>query len=195
MRIRPTSKHAEFLVPVGTHISVSRLLSHTDIVLPLGNLLTLKSLTFRRSFSVFHCLPALSISHAEEATTKTIPRDRRQLIKLMLRKITFLPPRSHLIGRFIKRHLVTIRREQHVLAQWLRQYFVKTTAYAVYQCVRMTDFPASQHSCYPTVTMNRRNSQYHELKTSPSAKRGRQLCSSCKQATERIKVTWPTGTH
>ena len=34
----------------------------------------------------------------------------------------FLPPRSHLIGQFIKRHLVTIRREQHVLAQWLRQY-------------------------------------------------------------------------
>ena len=90
-----------------------------------------KSLTFRRSFSVFHCLPALSISRAEEAITKTIPRDRRQLIKLMLRKSTFLPPRSHLIGQFIKRQLVTIRRKQHVLAQWLRQYFVKTTAYAV----------------------------------------------------------------
>ena len=115
-----------------THSGVSRLLSHTDIVLPLGNLLTLKSLTFRRSFSVFHCLPALSISRAWEAITKTIPRDRRQLIKLMLRKWTFLPPRSHLIRQFVKRHLVTLRREQHVLAQWLRQYFVKTTAYAVY---------------------------------------------------------------
>ena len=123
VRIRPTSKHAEFLVPVGTHSSVSRLLSHTAIGLPLGNLLTLKSLTFRTSFSIFHCLPALSISRAREAITKTIPRDRRKLIKLMLRKSTFLPPRSHLIGQFIKRHLVTMRREQHVLAQWLRQYF------------------------------------------------------------------------
>ena len=41
----------------------------------------------------------------------------------MLRKRTFLPPCLHLIGQFIKRHLVTIRREQHILAQWLRQYF------------------------------------------------------------------------
>ena len=90
---------------------------------PLDNPLTLKSLTFRTSFSVFHCLPALSISRAGEARTKTIPRDRRKLIKLMLRKCTFLPPRSHLIRQFLKRHLVTIRREQHVLAQWLRQYF------------------------------------------------------------------------
>ena len=90
---------------------------------PLGNLLTLKSLTFRTSFSVFHCLPALSISRAGEAITKTIPRDRRKLIKLMLRKCTFLQPRLHLIGQFVKRHLVTIRIEQHVLAQWLRQYF------------------------------------------------------------------------
>ena len=129
VRIRPTSKHAEFLVPVGTHSSVSRLLSHTAIGLPLGNLLTLKSLTFRTSFSIFHCLPALSISRAGEAIIKTIPRDRRKLIKLMLRKSTFLPPRSHLIGQFIKRHLVTMRREQHVLAQWLRQYFVETTAH------------------------------------------------------------------
>ena len=55
--------------------------------------------------------------------TKTIPRDRRKLIKLMLRKWTFLPPCSHLICQFVKRHLVTLRREQHVLAQWLRQYF------------------------------------------------------------------------
>ena len=55
--------------------------------------------------------------------TETIPRDRRKLIKLMLRKWTFLPPRSHLIRQFVKRHLVTIRREQHLLAQWLRQYF------------------------------------------------------------------------
>ena len=122
VRIRPTSKHAEFLVPVGTHSSVSRLLSHTAIGLPLGNLLTLQSLTFRTSFSIFHHLPVLSISHAGEAMTKTIPRDRRKLIKLMLRKSTFLPPRSHLIGQFIKRHLVTIWTEQHVLAQWLRQY-------------------------------------------------------------------------
>ena len=89
VRIRPTSKHAEFLVPVGTHSSVSRLLSHTAIGLPLGNLLTLKSLTFRTSFSIFHCLPALSISRAGEAIIKTIPRDRRKLIKLMLRKSTF----------------------------------------------------------------------------------------------------------
>ena len=90
---------------------------------PLGNLLTLKSLTFRTYFSVFHCLPALSISRAGEAITKTVPRDWQKLIKLMLRKCTFLPPRSHLIGQFIKRHLVTIRREQLVPAQWLRQYF------------------------------------------------------------------------
>ena len=55
--------------------------------------------------------------------TEAIPRDRRKLIKLMLRKWTFLPPRSHLIRQFVKRHLVTLRREQHVLAQWLRQYF------------------------------------------------------------------------
>ena len=89
---------------------------------PLGNLLTLKSLTFRTCFSVFHCLPALSISGAGEAITKTIPRDRRKLIELMLRKCTFLPP-LQLIGQFIKRHLVTIWREEHVLAQWLRQYF------------------------------------------------------------------------
>ena len=40
--------------------------------------------------------------------TKTIPRDRRKLIKLMLRKWTFLPPRSHLIRQFVKRHLVDI---------------------------------------------------------------------------------------
>ena len=90
---------------------------------PLGNLLSLKSLTFRTYLSVFHCLPALSICRAGEAITKTIPRDRRKLMKLMLRKCTFLPPRSHLIGLFVKRHLVTIRRKQHVLAQWLRQYF------------------------------------------------------------------------
>ena len=32
------------------------------LVPPLGNLSTLKFLTFRTSFSVFHCLPALSIS-------------------------------------------------------------------------------------------------------------------------------------
>ena len=92
------------------------------LVPPFGNLLTLKSLTFHTSFSVFHCLPALSISRAREAITKTIPRDRRKLLKLMLRKCTFLPPHSHLIGQFIKQHLVTIWREQHVLAQWLRQY-------------------------------------------------------------------------
>ena len=90
---------------------------------PLGNLLTLKSLTFRTSFSVFYCLPVLSIPRAGEAITKTIPRNPRKLSKLMLRKCTFLPPRSHLIGQFVKRHLVTIRKEQHVLAQWLRQYF------------------------------------------------------------------------
>ena len=116
-------QNTQFLVPVSTHSSVSRLLSHTAIVLPLGNLLTLKSLTFCTSFSIFHCLPALSISGAREAITKTRPLDRRKLIKLMLRKSTFLPPHSHLIGQFIKRHLVTIQREQHVLAQWLRQYF------------------------------------------------------------------------
>ena len=46
---------------------------------PLGNLLTLKSLTFRTSFSAFHCLPAPSVSRAGEAITKTIPRDRRKL--------------------------------------------------------------------------------------------------------------------
>ena len=55
--------------------------------------------------------------------TRTIPRDQRKLIKLMLRKWTFLPPRLHLICQFVKRHLVTLWREQHVLAQWLRQYF------------------------------------------------------------------------
>ena len=93
------------------------------IVPPLGNLIMLKSVTFRTSFSAFDCLPAPSVSRAEEAITKTIPRDRRKLMKLMLRKWTFLPPRSHLIRQFVKRHLVTIRREQHVLAQWLRQYF------------------------------------------------------------------------
>ena len=93
------------------------------LVPPLGNLLMLKSLTFHRSFSAFHCLLAPSVSRAGQAITKTIPRDRRKLIKLMLRKWTFLPPRSHLIRQFVKRHLVTIRREQHVLAQWLRQYF------------------------------------------------------------------------
>ena len=93
------------------------------LVPPLGNLLTLKSITFRTSFSVFHCLPALSISLAGEAITKTIPCDRQKLIKLMLRKYTFLPPHSHLIGQFVKWHLVTIWREQHVLAQWLRHYF------------------------------------------------------------------------
>ena len=56
-----------------------------------------------------------------QSLTKTIPRDGWKLIKLMLRKWTFLPPCSHLIHQFVKRHLVTIRREQHVLAQWLRQ--------------------------------------------------------------------------
>ena len=90
---------------------------------PLGNLLTLKFLTFRTSFSVLHRLPTLSISRAGEVITKTIPRDRRKLVKLMLRKCTFLPPPSHLISQFVKRHLVTIQREQHALAQWLRQYF------------------------------------------------------------------------
>ena len=74
---------------------------------PLGNLLTLKSVTFRTSFSVFHCIPALSISRAGEAITKTIPCDRRKLIKMMLRKCTFLLPHSHLLGQFVKRHLVT----------------------------------------------------------------------------------------
>ena len=66
--------------------------------------------------------------------TKTIPRDRRKLIKLMLRNWTFLPPRSHLIRQFVKRHLVTLRREQHVLAQWLRQYFCQD------HCVRSVEY-------------------------------------------------------
>ena len=56
-----------------------------------------------------------------QSLTKTIPRDGQKLIKLMLRKWSFLPPHSHLIRQFVKRHLVTIQREQHVLAQWLRQ--------------------------------------------------------------------------
>ena len=107
------------------------------LVPPLGNLLTLKSPTLHTCFSVFQCLPALSISRVGEAITKTIPRNRRKLIKLMLRKCTFLLPRSQLIGQFIKRHLVTIRREQHILAQWLRQYFcqdhgVRSVAYIMY---------------------------------------------------------------
>ena len=131
VRIRPTSKHAEFLLSVSTHISVTFVEACSFWCLHLVNLLTLKFLTFRTSFSVLHRLPAMSISRAGEATTKTTPRDRRKLIKLMLRKCTFLPPRSHLIGQFVKRHLVTIRREQHALAQWLRQYFAKTTACAV----------------------------------------------------------------
>ena len=45
------------------------------LVPPLGNLSTLNSLTFRTSFSAFHCLPAPSVSCAREAITKTIPRD------------------------------------------------------------------------------------------------------------------------
>ena len=93
------------------------------LVPPLGDVLTLKSLAFCTSFSVFHCLPVLSISRAGEAITKTVPRDRRKLIKLMLRKCTFLPPRLHLIGQFVSQHLVTIRRGQQVLAQWLGQCF------------------------------------------------------------------------
>ena len=82
-----------------------------------------RTVTFRTCFSAFHCLPAPSVSHAGEAITKTIPHDWWKLTKLILRKWTFLLPRSLLIHQFVKRHLVTIRREQHVLAQWLRQYF------------------------------------------------------------------------
>ena len=59
------------------------------LVPPLGNFSMLKFLTLRTSFSVFHCLPAPSISRAGKVITKTIPRDRRKLIKLMLRKCTF----------------------------------------------------------------------------------------------------------
>ena len=132
------------------------------LVPPFGNLLTLKSLTFRTSFSVFHCLPALPISHAGEAITKTIPRDRRKLIKLMLRKCTFLPPHSHLIGQFVKWHLVTIQREQHVLAQWLRRYIcpdhgvcsVQSTKLVSKWGVCLLDLPNAplhQRGCYTVV--------------------------------------------
>ena len=40
--------------------------------------------------------------------TKTIPRDRRKLIILVLRKYMVLGSHTHLIGKFIKRHLVMI---------------------------------------------------------------------------------------
>ena len=110
-----TSKHAEFLLSVSTTSAYHVCWGMQLLVPPLGNLLTLTFLTFRTSFSVLHRLPALSISRAGEAITKAIPRDRRKLIKLMLRNCTFLPPRSHLTGQFVPRHLVTIRREQHAL--------------------------------------------------------------------------------
>ena len=110
---------------------------------PLGNLLTLKSLTFCASFSIFHCQLALSSparGRAGETITKTIPCDQRKLIKLMLRKCTFLPPCSHLICQFVKQHLVTIRRQQHVLAQWLRQYFCQDHGVrSVYKTMRVPD--------------------------------------------------------
>ena len=124
---------------------------------PLGNLLTLKSLTFRTCFSVFHCLPALSISRVGEAITKTIPRDGRKLIKLMPRKRTFLPPRSQLIGQFVKRHLVTIRREQHVLAQWLRQYFCQDHGVRSVdkpQCYTVSETRGLSHFCFLTVGLS-----------------------------------------
>ena len=52
-----------------------------------------------------------------------------KLIKLMLRKWTFLPPRSHLICQFVKRHLVTLRTENSMFwrSGW-DNIFVKTTA-------------------------------------------------------------------
>ena len=54
---------------------------------PLGNLISLKSLTFRTYLSVFHCLPALSISRAGEAITKTIPRDRPKANEIDAKKM------------------------------------------------------------------------------------------------------------
>ena len=86
VRIGRTSKHAEFLLAVGTPAYC--ICWGLQLLVPsLGNLLMLKSLTFRTSFSVFHCVPALSISRTREAITKTIPCDRRKLIKLMLKKM------------------------------------------------------------------------------------------------------------
>ena len=57
----------------------------------------------------------------------------------MLRKWTFLPPRSHLICQFVKRHLVTLRREQYVLAQWLRQYFCQDHAVRSVVCAELRE--------------------------------------------------------
>ena len=118
------------------------------LVPPLGNLLTLKSLSFRTSFSLCHCLPVLSISRAGEVITKTIPRDRRKIIKFMLRKCTFLSPRSHLIRQFVKRHLVTIRREQHVLSQWLRQYFCQGHGVRSVHTSMCLCYPSYPSLCY-----------------------------------------------
>ena len=60
----------------------------------------------------------------------------------MLRKCTFLPPHSHLIGQFVKRHPMfsarlayPIRTEQHALAQWLRQYFYRDHGVRSVECI------------------------------------------------------------
>ena len=78
------------------------------LVPPLGNLWTLKSLTFRTSFSVFHCLLRLSISCTMAAMTKTIPW-LAKANQIGAKKMHGSAPHSHLIEQFIKQHLVMIR--------------------------------------------------------------------------------------
>ena len=117
------------------------------LVPPLSNFSMLKFLTFGTSFSVLHCLPVLSTSRARKAITKTIPCDWRKLIKLMLRKCMFLPPHSHLTGQFVKQHLVTIWRELHVLAQWLRQYFYQDHGVRSVEQVVLVGNWCSQTNC------------------------------------------------
>ena len=116
-------KQADFLLPV-RHTPVCYICWGIQLLVsPLGNLLTLKSLTFCISFSAFRCPQGLSISHIRVAMTKTIPCDWWALIKLLLRTCMVLAaPPSQMIGQFAQQQLTMTEWEQLVLAQWLKQY-------------------------------------------------------------------------
>ena len=147
VRIRSTLKHAEFLLPVGTHTGLSRLLRHTASSVSPGKPFNAEVPNISHIFLCISLSTGAVHLRAGEAITETISRDGRKLIKLMLRKCTFLPPPSHQNGQFVQRHLMTTRREKHVLEQWLRQYFMSRPRRA--QC-RHYEIPSTINPMFGT---------------------------------------------
>ena len=109
--------YTDFPPPVGTHTNVSHCQGIQPLVPPLGmppfgNSLMLQYLKFCASLFVFpHALPVPGA-----AMTKTIPRNRHNQIRtkanqIAVKKMHGSGPHSHLIGQFVKQHLVMIWKE------------------------------------------------------------------------------------